>query len=185
MPLPNYQRYCRWHDPRLPLDGPLCPYLGKEKIMLCPAFNDLAVRYAPTHPAHDANCPIDPQYSYSMNSFLGSSSQSVTGRISTARQITRSNAEVFLFAEESMWGRPGCTSVLNDTALSSYHGDWFGTFHNAPADDLNGGTVNAVFVDGHVQAVRSALGKDPNDKSQMEKGSYEKYSWPLQLSTGQ
>jgi hypothetical protein len=33
-------------------------------------------------------------------------------------------------------------------------------------------------VDAHVDEVRSALGEDPSDKSQMEFGQFEKYGWP-------
>ncbi len=42
----------------------------------------------------------------------------------------------------------------------------------------NGGTCNVVFVDASVRKVRSALGDDPSDKSQMEYGKYEKYGCP-------
>ena len=31
--------------------------------------------------------------------------------------------------------------------------DSFGTFHNAPSNDRDGGVTNAVFVDGHIEAV--------------------------------
>ena len=78
-----------------------------------------------------------------------------------------------------MWLRPGCQYVLNDNALCGDGRDWFGTFHSAKSGDLNSGTANAVFVDAHVQEVRSALGDDPSDKSQMEFGQYEKYAWPF------
>ena len=39
--------------------------------------------------------------------------------------------------------------------------------------------VNAVFVDAHVQEVRSALkNEDPGDTSEMEFGQFEKFGWP-------
>ena len=179
-PVAGYQRYCRWHDPRYPLDGPLWPYLAKEKIVLCPTFNDLAGPYAPMHPSHVASNPIDPQYSYSMNAFLGIGNRGAQygGGALKLSDITRAKSEVFFFAEENMWARPGCFNVLNDNALCADGVDWFGTFHNTPDGDLNGGTINAVFVDGHVQAVRSALREDPNDNSEKEFGRFEKYGWP-------
>lgn len=77
-----------------------------------------------------------------------------------------------------MWTRPGCTNVLNDNALCGDGRDWFGTFHDASSGDLNSGNANAIFVDAHVESVRSALGDDPSDTSEMERGVYEKYSWP-------
>ena len=78
-----------------------------------------------------------------------------------------------------MWLRPGCEWVLNDNSLCGDDRDWFGTFHGSKSGDLNSGTANAVFVDAHVQEVRSALGDDPSDTSQMEFGRYEKYGWPF------
>jgi prepilin-type processing-associated H-X9-DG protein len=55
---------------------------------------------------------------------------------------------------------PGCSNVLNDNALCGDGRDWFGTFHGAKRSDWNGGTVNAVFVDCHVEQVRSGLQTD-------------------------
>ncbi len=77
-----------------------------------------------------------------------------------------------------MWLRPGCVWVLNDNSLCGDGRDWFGTFHSAKSGDLNSGTANAIFVDAHVGEVRSGLGDNPNDKSQMEFGTNEKYAWP-------
>ncbi len=144
--------------------------------MLCPTFNDLADRYASAHPSHDPKIPIEPQYGYAMNAFLGTTERG--GGALKLSDVTRSRSEVFFFAEENMWTRPGDSRVLNDTALCVDGVDWFGTFHNTPEGDLNGGTINAVFVDGHVQAVRSALRADPTDNSEKEFGRFEKYAWP-------
>jgi len=67
--------------------------------------------------------------------------------------------------------------VLNDNALCPDGRDWFGTFYRHPSGDLNGGTCNVVFVDAHVEQVRSGLGKD-GDKTEAEFGQFEKYGWP-------
>jgi hypothetical protein len=108
-PVAGYQHYCRWHDSKYPPDGPLfSPYIDKDKVLLCPTFNKIAKQIGQNHPLHDASIPIVPQYSYSMNFFLSSRKQS---------EITRNKAEVFLFAEENIWIRPGCSWVFNDTAL--------------------------------------------------------------------
>jgi prepilin-type processing-associated H-X9-DG protein len=172
----GYPFYCRWHDSRYPPNGPLMIYLEKDKIALCPAFNDLARQFGQNHPAHDPSIPVEPQYSYSMNGFLGSTA---FGGVLKFSDITRNKAEVFLFAEENIWLRPGCIYLLNDTALCPDGRDWFGTFHNAPNDNLNAGSINAVFVDGHVQQVCSALKVDFSDTSEMEFGRFEKYGWPF------
>ena len=168
-PVVGYQRYCRWHDPRYPADGPFWPYLSAEKVHLCPAFAVLAKNIGNKHPGHDSAIPVVPYYSYSMNHFLTRLKRS---------DITRSQATTFFFSEENMWLRPGCEYVLNDNALCPDGRDWFGTFHNPKSGDLNSGTANAVFVDAHVESVRSALGDDPLDTSQMELGKYEKYGLP-------
>ena len=64
-PVAGYQRYCRWHDPRYPADGPLWKYMPSPKVNLCPAFLTLAKTMAASHPQHVATNPITPQYSYS------------------------------------------------------------------------------------------------------------------------
>ncbi|MBN2182122.1 MAG: type II secretion system protein [Sedimentisphaerales bacterium] len=171
-PVSGYQRYCRWHDPRYPADGPFWPYLAAEKVHLCPTFKSLAKAHGQNHPSHDKAIPIVPYYSYSMNYFLSKHKRS---------EFTRKHSEIFFFSEENMWLRDGCQYVLNDNALCGDGRDWFGTFHGMKGYNLSSGTVNAVFVDAHVQEVRSALGEDPKDTSQMERGQYEKYSWPYKL----
>ncbi len=187
-PVSGYERYCRWHDPRYPPDGPFWSYLPEAKVHLCPSFKVLAKSEGTRHPRHVASNPVIPQYSYSMNSWLGSKSGDPGGSSKTdskgrggvrkRSEITRSKAEVFFFAEENMWPRSGNSNVLNDNALCPDGRDWFGTFHSASSADLNSGTINAVFVDAHVEEVRSALKEDPYDHSEKEFGMFEKHGWP-------
>jgi prepilin-type N-terminal cleavage/methylation domain-containing protein len=184
-PVSGYARACRWHDPRYPADGPLWKYMPESKINLCPTFAVLAKTMAAQHPGHVASNPIKPYYSYSMNAFLGKPGQGQASDAINANavagdlQITRSKDEVFFFAEENMWLRPGCTYPLNDNAICPDGRDWFGTFHGAKRGDWNGGTVNVVFVDAHVDKVKSALTSDPESTESMEFGKYEKFGWPL------
>lgn len=133
------------------------------------------------HPNHDSSIPIEPYYSYSMNAFLGPGNRAAKtdGGAVKLSDITRTKSEVFFFSEENMWTRSGCSRVLNDNALCPDHTDWFGTFHGAKRGDWNGGTANAVFVDSHVEKVRSALKDDQYDTSEMEFSRYEKFGWPL------
>jgi prepilin-type N-terminal cleavage/methylation domain-containing protein/prepilin-type processing-associated H-X9-DG protein len=178
-PVSGYQRYCRWHDPRYPADGPFWPYLKKGKVHLCPSFAILAKSEGQRHPSHVASNPVVPYYSYSMNGYLGSTGGVEGGGVLKRSAITRSKAEVFFFTAENMWLRPGCGNVLNDNALCPDGRDWFGTFHSTKSGDLNSGTVNAVFVDAHVEEVRSALkNEDPSDNSEKEFGRFEKFGWP-------
>lgn len=186
-PVGGYQRYCRWHDPRYPPDGPLWYYMPEAGVNLCPSFKVLAKSQGQRHPSHVESNPVIPQYSYSMNSWLGakqgdpggSAHTDSTGRggVYKRAEITRSNAEVFFFAGENMWSRPGCGIVLNDNALCPDGRDWFGTFHSPMSGDLNTGTVNASFVDGSAREVRSGLGPNGN-RDEAEFGRFEKYGWP-------
>ena len=181
-PVSGYERYCRWHDPRYPADGPFWPYLKAEKVYLCPTFNVLAKTEAMRHPNHVASNPIDPYYSYSMNAFLGSTSGTSPGGVLKRSGITRSLAEVFFFGEENMWARPGNSNVLNDNALCPDGRDWFGTFHGAKRGDWNGGVANLVFVDAHVGSVKSGLQQTPDgqaDLSEAEFYRFEKHGWPF------
>jgi prepilin-type N-terminal cleavage/methylation domain-containing protein/prepilin-type processing-associated H-X9-DG protein len=179
-PVAGYERYCRWHDPRYPADGPFWPYLSEPKCHLCPTFKSLAKTMGHLHPNHVASNPIVPYYSYSMNSFLGPGNWGTQygGGAVKLSDITRTRSEVFFFSSENMWTRPGCPNVLNDNALCPNGTDWMGTFHGAKQGDWNGGTVNAVFVDGHVEKVKSALGNDAADTSEMEFFRFEKFGWP-------
>ena len=186
-PVPGYQRYCRWHDPRYPPDGPFWPYLKDKKLHLCPTFATWAKTLGASHPSHDPSIPVIPVYSYSMNAWLGGKSgypgwngpSSRGGGAVSLSEVTRSHSQVFFFAEENMWTRPGNSSVLNDNALCAMGTDWFGTFHGTSNRNRDSGTSNAVFVDGHVDSVHSALGPNgPSDKSEMEFGQFEKYGWP-------
>jgi len=113
-----------------------------------------------------------------MNGYLGSTGGVEGGGVLKRSAITRSKAEVFFFTAENMWLRPGCGNVLNDNALCPDGRDWFGTFHSTKSGDLNSGVVNAVFVDAHVDKVRSALKEDPSDDSEKEFGQLEKFGWP-------
>lgn len=185
-PIQGYQRFCRWHDPRYPPKGSLWPYLKDKAINICPSFKVLSKSYGANHPEHDPDIPIIPQYSYSMNAWLGgregypgwnTTYNSYGGGAVSLGEVTRNNAEVFFFAEENMWTRISNDFVLNDNALCPFGLDWFGTFHSTSTANLNRGTSNAVFVDGHVSEVKSALDSEGNlVDPEFEK--FEKYGWP-------
>jgi prepilin-type processing-associated H-X9-DG protein len=113
-----------------------------------------------------------------MNSFLGEGG--LSGGAKKRTNITRRHSDVFFFSGENMWPRPGASFPLNDNALCPDGRDWFGTFHGTSQRNRNAGTVNIVFVDAHVDKVRSALKPKPDhlDTSEMEFGKYEKFGWP-------
>jgi prepilin-type N-terminal cleavage/methylation domain-containing protein len=195
-PVPGYQRFCRWHDPRYPADGPFWGYLSEEKCHLCPTFNVVAKTRGIMHPNHVASNPMKPYYSYSMNAYLGSKvgvhgGPNIGKGLLKRSEVTRSKDQVFFFAEENMWTREKCPNVLNDNALCGDGRDWFGTFHGAKRSDWNGGTINAVFVDAHVDQVKSGLqivnGVADTSTAESHGGvanMLEKFAWPYKPTPG-
>jgi prepilin-type N-terminal cleavage/methylation domain-containing protein/prepilin-type processing-associated H-X9-DG protein len=151
---------CQWHDKArwATVDGPMWPYLKDKNIHLCPSFKGISRYRGQHHPYHDPKIPVEPQYGYSMNAHLGPYEESweASGNFVKITQV-RHPANVFIFSEENMWLMIGMSyAVLNDTNLwigAPYDGDYdfFGTFHNPPKGNMDKGTCNAVFVDGHVE----------------------------------
>ncbi len=147
-------RYCRWHNPDFDLEqhpeyaGPFWPYLKGKDVHICPSYPKFAREYGPNHPQHVDSVPIIPNYSYSMNSFLGSTDT----KKKRATDIKR-HSDIFFFGEENLWiTSPYNTHAFNDTAMCVYEKmDSFGTFHSSR--DPEKGVTNAVFLDGHVQTV--------------------------------
>ena len=189
-PVSGYQRFCRWHDPRYPPDGSFWPYLKEKAINICPTFKVLSKSQGMNHPNHDTTIAVIPQYSYSMNAWLGGKSgypgwntgSSRGGGAITLGEVTRNHAQVFFYAEENMWTRISNNFVLNDNALCPMGLDWFGTFHTTSISRLDSGTSNVVYVDGHVGEVRSALDKEGHLVG-AEYGEFEKYGWPHRNKT--
>ncbi len=175
----NTNKYCRWHNPLIPAAGPFWKYIPSEKVRLCPTFKVLAKTAGEDHEGHLNTIAIKPYFGYSMNGFLGNKIDNDPGAKNLA-EVTRSHAQVFMFAEENMWARgypEPDRSVLNDDALMPNGRDWFGTFHGTSWAKRNYGTTNLVFVDGHVGKEQSAFQEDQTDTSRMEFGRMEKFGW--------
>lgn len=171
--------YCRWHNPAEPARGPFWRYIPDEKVSLCPTFKVIAKKEGELHPGHNVAIPMKPYFSYSMNGLLGTAKVDNDRGARRLSEVTRSHAEVFVFGEENMWARISeKMNVLNDNAVIPNGRDWLGTFHSTNAGNRNGGTSNVVFVDGHVDEVRSALKDDVTDTSRMEYGRFEVHGWP-------
>ena len=152
-----------WHDARYLADGTLWPYLKAEDVHLCPTFKRLAQSIGCQGPAHNPSIPVDPQYSYSMNSFLGQGR--AFGVVTKATEV-RNPDEIIFFSEENVWPTEGLsTYVLNNnnlylrpvggsipasgvTGVQLYNN--IATYHKTRGGDLNSGIANIAFVDGHV-----------------------------------
>ena len=175
-------RGCEWHNASKTLidnpelAGSLWPYLKDKDVHLCPLFNTIARQTGCTI-CRGRDFPVEPQYGYSMNGFLGTASFFVPAQyqneIENARRETnvKNQASVFIFSEENTWTIKDLSGdVFNDNNLIPSPGtsdDCFATFHDAPAGDLDSGFANAVFVDGHVDRV-----------SAYPAGNTFKMSWP-------
>jgi prepilin-type N-terminal cleavage/methylation domain-containing protein/prepilin-type processing-associated H-X9-DG protein len=164
-----------WHDPEANLDqhpelaGDMWKYLKGTAVHLCPDF-DVIVR---THGCggtweHMSTCniPLDPQYGYTMNSYLnGDAYNSVPAEYKLKfgtrgfqkDAMVKNPARVFYFGEENPFTIPGVSNAgINDNNLRAWPNgttDCFATFHKAPGGDLTQGVSNACFVDGHVETV--------------------------------
>jgi len=120
---------CQWHDDRLSPDGALWPYLKDKRCHICPTFKNLSKLVGQSHPNHNPSIPIEPQYSYSMNGYLGRKRDFAI--MKESQLINPQNT--FFFSEENMWIIEGLTKeVLNDNCLCVGAGDGFATYHNPP-----------------------------------------------------
>ena len=152
-----------WHNAKYLADGTLWPYMKAEDVHLCPTFKRMAKMIGCQSSGHNPSIPVDPQYSYSMNSFLGGGQY--FGVIKKASDI-RHPDKILFFSEENAWPIEGLsTYVLNnnnlylrpinnvipgpsDTGIQLYNN--IATYHRIKGADLNSGIANIVFVDGHV-----------------------------------
>jgi prepilin-type processing-associated H-X9-DG protein len=164
---------CRWHDramaPSEGYQGKMRPYFNRGGPGLCPEFRRFATSRGCENPNHNRRLAIRPQYSYTINGYLGSSR---AGGVSKASEV-RDPSSVFFFAEENSWSlrsdhpkfparwlsAPLSTKALDDTVLtiepSPTARDCFATYHDAPSGDINRGSGNVVFVDGHTDSIRA------------------------------
>lgn len=169
---------CNWHDASNNLDrhpelaGDMWQYLKGLDIHLCPDF-DVVARMMGCHRCDGRAIPVEPQYGYTMNSYLHGDAwnsvpqqyrQKIADEGFTKETMVKNPSRVFYFAEENSWVIPGLNVAgINDNNLRSVPSggaDSFATFHKAPKGDLNLGFCNASFVDGHVEMV-SAYPEDP------------------------
>jgi len=170
---------CQWHMAGIPFDGLLCDYLPVKEVHLCPTFKTLAKTKGRNHFMHDPSIPIEPQYSYSMNAYLGDGPYGVAVREFHARGASR----VFFFAEENCWPMPGMsTAGINNTHLLVRYppyrfrdySDRFATYHNVSKARLNEGVGNVVWLDGHTDAVKF--------HEQRNHGTF-RFAWPKKITS--
>ena len=192
--LPVIPWRCQWHDERISPEnnpgfaGPLWPYMDSQKAHMCPTFKKFARVHGSSHPGHDASIPIEPQYAFSQNVFLGRwvTRNGILQPLAVGKESEVINpANVLVWVEETIWLIPGWAGwVLNDTCFFSRHdddntqwGDFIATYHNTSLAKPNDGEGNAVFVDGHVELLDPYYTVDLAGGKQARAGFI--HSWPL------
>jgi prepilin-type N-terminal cleavage/methylation domain-containing protein/prepilin-type processing-associated H-X9-DG protein len=204
--VPGVTLDCQWHDRRASpefnsavVPGPLWPYMDSREGHMCPTFKRFARVHGPSHPYHDINIPIEPQYAFSNNVFLGSikTSGPYAGQPWGVKKESEvvNTADTLVWVEETIWRIDQTTEhgtvspqwawwVLNDTCFFSRHhqdgtrfGDFVATYHNTSLAKPDDGMGNAVFVDGSVRLL------DPYERIILQGGGEARagfiHSWPL------
>jgi len=103
--------WCRWHNQLENLDnnpefaGSFFKYVADKDIHLCPTFYQLAQSgLGAQHVGHVEGIPMDPQYTYSMNGFLGQHRKTRFGVATKIGDVEANPGRVFSFTEENiMW----------------------------------------------------------------------------------
>ncbi len=191
---------CRWHDRAMSYHSEFMAKHPEYKGVMweyftdigpCPTFRRYAASRGCENPNHNPQIDINPQLSYSINGYLGSTQP---GGVLKASEV-RDPSKVFFFAEENSWtvrpdhpkypakwlSAPLSTTALDDTVLlitpTPQAKDCFATYHGG--SDLNSGSSNVVFIDGHIESISAAkqLRKKMHGESRRSSsylGSYER-----------
>ena len=142
--------WCGWHDASKKADGAFWYYMRDMKVHMCPTFYALARSQGESHPNHNKQIPIDPQYSYSMNVYLGGTESGAVKKSTEVKQPSK----ILFVTEENFWPIDGLSQYgLNNNIMwvqKTNSFDCLGTFHQTRGSDLNSGAANIVFVDGSV-----------------------------------
>jgi prepilin-type N-terminal cleavage/methylation domain-containing protein len=119
----NYN--CVWHNPDLDPDGVVAQYLDK-KVLLCGTFKKIApsrclCTTSPTLVRHNGQ-PIEPQFNYSMNTFLGDINPWVLPNNLKKITLAKSPGTLLVFGEENPFSMPpGKRPTLPSGSQSSYN----------------------------------------------------------------
>ncbi|MCP4709032.1 MAG: DUF1559 domain-containing protein, partial [Planctomycetes bacterium] len=167
--------WCRWHNQLENLEnnplfeGGFFQYVADKNNHLCPTFDKLAQSgLGEQHVGHVEGIPMEPQYTYSMNGFLGRPRGTRFGVAGKLGDIEANPGRVFSFSEENiMWNiynRSASNAVLSNNNVvsrivsagirerngllippSSYNGA-FATYHLAPSEDIEISQVAESFA---------------------------------------
>lgn len=150
---------CAWHDKSYKADGILWPYLEAKDVHMCPTFKNWSKSVGCPKSQHDSSIPVEPQYSYSMNSYLGHGVWFSAEKVKKITELKRPS-DILYFSEENIWTIPGRSQyVLNNNNLHmrrvggsdlKFLFNNIATYHKIKGDDRDSGIANIAFADGHV-----------------------------------
>jgi len=171
---------CRWHDRVMvpggrimsttdEYRGKMWEYIGETGFRPCPTFRRFARSRGCENPEHNDDIDINPQNSYTMNGYLGTTKE---GGVLKVTEVNNPGG-VFFLSEENSWSlrpnhpkyparwlsAPLSTRALDDTVLmispTPEAKDCFATYHSRPSIGLNRGSGYVLFVDFHVDLIRA------------------------------
>jgi len=167
---------CDWHNPAKIPDGVFWDYMENMDVHMCEKFYTLAKTMGTQHAGtHKQNIPIDPQYSYSMNNYLGGGGfggGSGGDYVKKASEV-KQPSKVLFFTEENLWIIEGYSKYsLNNnlfwTGPKGNSNNCIASYHQMRGGNLESGRGNICFVDGSVGSgvyQDSYLHALPRDKS--------------------
>ena len=167
--------WCRWHNSLENLtmnphfEGAFFKYVADKNNHLCPTFDKLAQSgLGAQHVGHVEGIPMEPQYTYSMNGFLGRHRRTRFGVATKSGDVEANTGRVFSFSEENiMWNifrRSVTNAVLSNNNVVSRidsagikardgslldpeeYNAAFATYHLAPSEDIEISDVAESFA---------------------------------------
>lgn len=100
---------CVWHNASIIPNGLIIEYLSNDEVRACPAFRRIAIRKSNCttglNSTHNPNIPIEPQFTYTQNPFLGKLSIDIPDYIQKITQV-KSPSTIFAYGEENPYTIP-------------------------------------------------------------------------------
>ena len=153
---------CLWHDKLHNLEnnpdniGTFFKYVADKNNYVCPTFDKLAQSgLGQYHPGHNPEIPMDPQYSYSLNAYLGSGPH---GLIKKLGDLEANPGRVATFTEQNiMWNiqkrsryNPDLNPFMFLPRTAPYQPEdfnhAFATYHFAPSEDIEIGDTDDSYA---------------------------------------
>ncbi len=100
---------CKWHDASVIPNGLIVSYLSSDDVRVCPAFKRIAIRNSSCAKGvsfHNPAIPIEPQFNYTQNPFLGRLGCLRASQYAQKITHVKSPSTVFAYGEENPYPLP-------------------------------------------------------------------------------